>query len=175
MFSHLFKKNQLERNILILGEPGCGKRSFLLHYKDGQIASQDLHLPEINNLIYKKKLDNKQVSLVFTLNETNEELIPSMKKSVSYDLIISLIDLSSDKAKEKIIHQANIIEDHFPGVKTIYVGTKQDKLVDSDLPDNMIACSAKTGSGFDQFEEILLKKLDLDHQLNETHRCGYGR
>lgn len=174
MFSRLFKKNQLERNILILGELGCGKRSFVLHYKDGQIASQDQNLPEINNLIYKKRIDNKYVSLIFTLNQTNEELIPSLKKPASYDLIISLIDLSSDKAKEDMINQTKIIEDHFPGIKTIYVGTKQDKPANSDLPDNIIACSAKTGSGFDEFEEIFLKNLKLEDPLNETHRFSYG-
>ena len=166
MWSKLFKKNSSEKNILVLGETGCGKRSFLLCYKDGAALDPDKApaLPEFHTLTYNKKLDKsrEQVPLVFTLNRTRaDEMIPSMSKEVKYDLILILTDLSSEQAKSDLDYYSNYAKIHFPGVQTILVGTKQDQKLESNEFNGLISTSVKTKHGFEKFEEQLLQSLNV--------------
>ncbi|CEG56623.1 GTPase domain-containing protein [Legionella fallonii] len=162
MWSKLFKQNNSAKNILVLGETGCGKRSFILHYKDG-IIPNGTELPEFHSLTYKKKLnkEGEQISLIFTLNRTGERMIPSMSKEVKYDLILILSDLSSENAKKDLDFYKDYAKIHFPDVKTIPIGTKQDQKLESNVFDGLINTSAKTNSGFDAFEEQLLESLHV--------------
>ncbi|HAT8266803.1 TPA: hypothetical protein JBA93_13555 [Legionella pneumophila subsp. pneumophila] len=161
----LFQKKNSEKNILVLGEAGCGKKSFVLYYKDGLDITGSASLPEFNKLIYNKKLDRSEerISLVFTLNGASDEMIPSISKSPRFDLILILIDLSSETAKADLQFYRKYAKIHFPEVKTLLVGTKQDKQLEENVFDKLINSSAKTGKGFDQFEEQLMMGLELNN------------
>lgn len=163
MWSKLFKKNNSEKNILVLGEAGCGKRSFVLHYKDGEVPI-GIDLPEFRSLTYNKRLNSgdEQVALIFNLNRASEGMIPSMSKAIKYDLILILTDLSSKNAQEDLDFYNNYAQIHYPDVKTISIGTKQDQKLESNIFEGLINTSAKTHHGFEEFEEQLLENLNVN-------------
>lgn len=166
MWARFLKSNSLEKNILVLGQTGCGKRSFLLCYKDGESLNPDKAylLPECHTMIYHKGLDKttEQVQMVFTIHRTHDDkMIPSITQTIRYDLILILTDLSSEKAKSDLDYYRGYVEIHFPGVKTIFVGTKQDQQLESNALHELIATSVKTKHGFEKFEEELLQSLGV--------------
>lgn len=169
-----FKPHRTEKNILLLGDAGCGKRSLLLAYKDGLTLDQTKAepLPELTTLTYKKQLENthETAPLVFTLSRTpSNEMIPSMSTKRQYDLILILIDLSSEQAQRKLEYYSNYANTHFPKVKTLLIGTKQDQQLESNALDGLISTSVKTQQGFDQFEKELLHGLNLDNKKILAH------
>ena len=164
MWSKLFKLNDSAKNILVLGETGCGKRSFLLHYKDGDVP-METELPVFNSLTYNKKLNKggESIPLVFSLNSASDEMTPSISKVVKYDLIVILTDLSSKNASKALEFYNNYAKIHFPDVKTILVGTKQDQMLESNTTTGLTVTSVKTHCGFEQFDEQLLESLNSDN------------
>ena len=167
MWSKLFNKSK-EKNILVLGGEGCGKRSFVLHYKDGSIPAEEA-IPEFRSLTCNKRLNDgrDQIPLVFTLDRTSDAMIPSMSKAIKYDLILILSDLSSKSAKQDFDFYSDYAKIHFPNVKTISVGTKEDQKLESNVFDGLITTSVKTNQGFDKFEEHLMDSLNIT-----THKKG---
>jgi len=163
MWGKLFKKNNSEKNILVLGEAGCGKRSFVLHYKDGEVPV-GTELPEFHTLTYIKRLNraDEKVALIFNLNRANDGMIPSMSKALKYDLILILTDLSSKNARDDLEFYNNFVQIHYPDVKIISIGTKQDQKLESNIFAGLINTSTKTHHGFDEFEEQLQRNLHLD-------------
>lgn len=152
---NLFKKSNAEKNILVVGPKGCGKRSFILQYKDG-VAASDEPLPALSTITYNKKLGNTDhfVALNFIMDRASDELIVSASANqTKFDLILILTDLSSEHAIDNLELYAQFARTHYHGVNTLTIGTKSDKQLPTNLIESLITTSAKTGEGFKQFEE----------------------
>jgi GTPase SAR1 family protein len=156
-----FQENGVEKNILLLGQSGCGKRSFVLRYKDGTFLSE--RLPEMQNIIYAKKMGVEQKILDFLFDLSNHGMT-SVFKEKKIDLILILTNLSSEHAQHDLKSYTKFAATHFPGVDTLHIGTKSDIQLAENKFDGVIVCSAKTGQGFEEFDERLLQILNLNNE-----------
>lgn len=170
----LFKRGRMEKNILLLGDAGSGKKSFVLSYKDGVSSSLERYLPEIGVITYKKKLANADghIHLSFILDRASDALIPSAdQKTHKPDLILILADLSSEHVQDRLEFYAEFSERHFQGIKTLMVGTKSDKQLHAVPIPDLIITSAKTGDGLDEFDKRLEQEISDHEQGNQCIIC----
>lgn len=150
-----------EKNILILGDDGCGKRSLVLRYKDGEVAS-DHGLNALKTISYSKQFSNLEgkTQLNFVLDRSSEDMIPSIShKSIKYDLILIVTDVSSSQCADDLKYYSQYAQTHFPQVNTLSIGSKSDLKAPKVTFDNLILTSAKTGDGFTTLEERLKDNL----------------
>lgn len=167
-----FFKGLAQKNILLLGNKGCGKRSFVLQYKDGVDPTANADLPEFKVLTYKKYLNDSQaVNLNFTFDRASDELIPSSSSKTKFDLILILIDLSSVQANDDIKVYLQEAKTHFPGIDTLMIGTKSDQQLEINVFDGVISTSAKTGAGFEEFDSHLMAAFDITEEDNSCKIC----
>ena len=169
----LFKRGRMEKNILLLGDAGSGKKSLVLSYKDG-ISSLERYLPDIELITYKKKLTNADghIHLNFILDRASVALIPSAdQKTYKLDLILILGDLSTEHVQDRLKFYAEFSKRHFQGIKTLMVGTKSDKQLHvAHIPD-LIMTSSKTGDGLDEFDVRLEQEIGEHEQGNQCIIC----
>lgn len=151
----------MEKNILILGLDGCGKRSLVLRYKDGEVAS-DHDSDSFKTINYLRQFPDtsEKILLNFVLNRSSDAMIPSIAhKKVNYDLVLIVTDVSSPTSAEDLSFYSQYAATHFPGVTTLAVGSKSDLASPEAHFDNLILTSAKTGNGFDILDAQLKEHL----------------
>lgn len=167
----MFKKPKITNNILILGDEGIGKRSFVLFFKEQTIAS-GVALPEMKEIALKKKIakGGLAIPLNFTLDRSSDALIPSaFPKATKIDLILIATDLSSPDALDRLTHYTKLAQMNYPNIPTLNLGTKSDKKHPGlELDQKLIPTSAKTGEGFDIFTEQLEPFFNLS---DRDERC----
>lgn len=169
--SKISREKNMEKNILILGLEGCGKRSLVLHYKDGDTAS-DHDSDSFKTISYLKQFPNtnERILLNFVLNRSSDEMIPSIShKKIKYDLVLIVTDVSSPTSADDLSFYSQYADTHFPGVATLAIGSKSD-LADPEANfDHLLLTSAKTGDGFDildaQLKEHLIDSDTKRHTL----------
>ena len=159
MFS---SKKSSAKNVLILGEEGCGKKSFVLYYKDYVFVPEAMMPPITNLLINDKCSDSEEhIPINFILDSAFDGMgSVSSQKKVKSDLVLILVDLSSELFNKTVKFYESFAGIHFPGVATLIVGTKADSRLAINRRDNLIATSAKTGEGFDEFKEEFQKSFE---------------
>jgi hypothetical protein len=159
MFNPRFSQHPETKNILVLGNKGCGKRSFVLFYKDKVTPHQEL--PEMNSLVCRKTLNNTPISLLFVFKQTNDRLIPSKVTNTHYDLILILTDLSSPDAQGDLNYYKELASIHYPEIDTLLVGTKQDQQLENNQLEGLVCTSIKSTHSLDEFEQQLQMRLTL--------------
>lgn len=158
-------KHELKKNILILGDSACGKRSFLYCYKEEKSCT-NMNFNIEKEMVYRKKLadgTNNYVTLNFILDTGSDRLIPSMpSQKNSFDLILVLADLSLDHCHQRIDHYTRLANLQYSDVPTLTIGTKSD-LQNRDIDDNdLLITSAKNYDGFDNFDHIFMSRIQLE-------------
>ena len=155
MFGWLFQKQEIVKNVLVLGNSGSGKRSFIYRYKDDNYSERHRSLP-INSIdmLQKWQDPDEEVQLHFVVDRSPEPQHGFRKiKPVQFDLILILIDLSSREWKYDTDWYSRHAQIHYHGIIQFLIGTKAD----IKLPTNEDVCflqtSSKTGEGFDIFRE----------------------
>ncbi|BBB14763.1 uncharacterized protein RVIR1_02290 [Candidatus Rickettsiella viridis] len=151
MFKIFHSKDKYKINVLVLGNDGCGKRSFVCMYKD-KLFSHRLTFPA-KAFSVKEAIDGEIFQINFTLERSPDTYNLSAKNKPSqFDLILIMADLSSINFNNDLDYWQRFSDIHFPSIKKISLGTKSDvKLVQNDA-SNVISTSAKTRNGFEHFK-----------------------
>ncbi|KTD48971.1 hypothetical protein Lrub_1322 [Legionella rubrilucens] len=155
------------RRVLVLGDKDCGKRTFLLYYKDN-LWVQDAE----PFLTLKLRDQDENMAIVFDLNEDmNETAMASHQGKEKYDLILILGDLSSRHFNQACNTGRDYAERFFPQVSRMIIGTKADEKLPGNNSDSMaIEISAKTGEGFNNFKRVFLYKLKMAPDVSQAHQ-----
>jgi hypothetical protein len=158
MFSILKKKPVSQKNVLLLGNDGCGKRSFILHFKDKAYASER-PLPPMETICYDQEVqDNRCMSLNFVLDRSRNEFdhFLSFKKE-KYHSILILLDLSTETVISDYKKYLLFASKHFKGTPVLVIGTKADRKIQDYAIQGMISTSAKHGKGFEEFSSEFMQ------------------
>lgn len=144
-----FQESRTEKNILLLGAQGSGKKSFVLYFRDERVVSdqapvsfKEMPCPQGNGLFFNFLLSKGKPPVLFN--------------KIKYDLILCLVDLSSINYKKEALIWTQHLQLHFKNTQYLIIGTKSDQRPEKrDLDYEMLATSAKTGEGFEEFSRQL--------------------
>ena len=155
------------KNILVLGNSGSGKKSFIYRYKDDSYSDTHFSFPKksIDVLQHWENPDEK-VQLHFVVDRSPDPQHSYRKtKKLQCDLILILIDLSSSEWRSDIDWYSQHAQIHYPGTKQFVIGTRADMKLPSNDDFGFLETSAKTGEGFEVFREQIKDAIRGEHNL----------
>ncbi|QRN04143.1 hypothetical protein GH742_09800 [Legionella sp. MW5194] len=162
-----FVEKSPARRVLVLGEEACGKRAFLLYYKDN-LWVQDTG--RFSTLTLTDQDEN--IAIVFDLHQDMDETAMGHPRGKEkYDLILIVGDLSSPHFNQACNTGRAYAERFFPQVSRMIVGTKADEKLPGNNSDSMaLETSAKTGEGFNNFKRVFLYKLKMAPDVSQARQ-----
>lgn len=155
------QKNIPKKNILVLGMANSGKKSLILRYKDGVFVKNDI-LSRDKEIGIIRSFAETSLHLNFIVDNASDGFAPSIEPSAkTYDLVLIIVDASSDTLQEQLDSCEETHAIHFTGVPLLVVLTKMDKKnnIEPQNDKEITYTSALDGSGIDEFHKKLEKVL----------------
>ena len=178
-------KNEVEINIITLGDSGVGKTSLIKRIKFGTFSENNKETLAVDYFIVKKKYKKQKIMISLKYHDTNgqEKMQGIIPKQYIRDSQIVLLVFSNINTLNEIINRwysfykenANIDKSKF-----ILIGNKKDIFGDEkddierqgaqfaeEIDAHFITCSAKSADNMDNLERYILTEAKKFIDENE--------
>ena len=151
MFRWFSCKKEALQEVLILGDKGTGKFSLFQALRDG-IFDDRFENPELTDFSMTLGDNEQTIKFAFYIDSTSSD---RKKLPRAPTVVLSIIDLSSERVEEDYYNYKQRATTHYPQSKAIFVGTKQDLSKKSMMLEDLIITSAKTMTGIDKLKQAM--------------------